>query len=293
MEAIALVDALKRVLKSRGLTYAEIAKGLGLSEASVKRIFSRRDFTLERIDEICRIAGVDFADLARSASEERPGADRLTAEQEAELVSDPKLLLVALCAVNNWTFDEIVATYDLTRAECTRLLLRLDRHRIVELAPGNRIRPLISRTFSWRPGGPIQRFFHERIQAEYLASAFDRPDELLLFASGMLSHASSAELVARLRLRADQLELVVVDRARHREELRRARTARQLIVAVVGRAVRDRVAAPQVYAVDRMLERVDERTIVQRASAQRALAAVDDLRADRVRGPKREPVRDR
>ncbi|HQU50580.1 MAG TPA: helix-turn-helix transcriptional regulator [Casimicrobiaceae bacterium] len=214
MEAIALVDALKRVLKSRGLTYAEIAKGLGLSEASVKRIFSRRDFTLERIDEICRIAGVDFADLARSASEERPGADRLTAEQEAELVSDPKLLLVALCAVNNWTFDEIVATYDLTRAECTRLLLRLDRHRIVELAPGNRIRPLISRTFSWRPGGPIQRFFHERIQAEYLASAFDRPDELLLFASGMLSHASSAELVARLRRVARDFA------EQHRDDLR-------------------------------------------------------------------------
>lgn len=199
MEATALVDALKRVLKSRGLTYADIAGGLGLSEASVKRIFSRRDFTLERIDEICRIAGVDFAELARAASEERASKEHLTVEQETEIVSDPKLLLVALCAVNNWTLDEIVRTYDLTRAECTRCLARLDRLRIIELAPGDRIRPLISRTFSWRPGGPIQRFFHARIEAEYLGSRFDRPDELFLFASGMLSRASSAELVTRLR----------------------------------------------------------------------------------------------
>jgi transcriptional regulator with XRE-family HTH domain len=199
MEATALVDALKRVLKARGLTYADIAAGLGLSEASVKRIFSRRDFTLVRVDEICRIAGVDFADLARAASEDRPGAASLTLEQETAIVSEPKLLLVALCAVNNWTFDEIVATYALSVAECTRLLVRLDRLRIVELAPGNRIRPMISRTFSWRPGGPIQRYFHARIQDEYLASRFDRPDELFVFVSGMLSHASSAELIARLR----------------------------------------------------------------------------------------------
>jgi len=137
------------VLKSRGLTCADIAGGLGLSEATVKRIFSRRDFTLERIDEICRIAGVDFAEL--------------------------------------------------TRAECTRCLARLDRLRIIELAPGDRIRPLVSRAFSWRPGGPIQRYFHARIQDEYLGSRFDRPDELFLFTSGMLSHASSAELLTRLR----------------------------------------------------------------------------------------------
>lgn len=199
MDATALVDALKRVLKSRGLTYADIAGGLGLSEATVKRIFSRRDFTLERIDEVCRIAGIDFAELVRAASEERASTEHLSAEQEAEIVSDPKLLLVALCAVNNWTLDEIVRTYDLTRAECTRCLARLDRLRIIELAPGDRIRPLVSRTFSWRPGGPIQRYFHARIQDEYLGSRFDLPNELFLFTSGMLSHASSAELVTRLR----------------------------------------------------------------------------------------------
>ena len=199
MDAAALVDALKRILKAKGLTYADIARGLDLSEASVKRIFSRREFTLERLDEVCRIAGVDFAELARAASEQAATSQQLTAAQEEEIVSDPKLLLVALCAVNNWTFDEMVATYDLPAAEATRCLARLDRHRIIELGPGNRIRPLISRSFAWRPGGPIQRFFQARIQDEYLASAFDGPGEVFLFVSGMLSHASRAELIARLK----------------------------------------------------------------------------------------------
>jgi transcriptional regulator with XRE-family HTH domain len=150
MHATTLVDALKRLLKGRGITYATLAQGLGISEASVKRMFSRRDFTLQRLEDVCRIAGVEFAELARAAGAENTGIAHLTVEQEEEIVSDPMLLLVALCAVGNWTVEQITKTYNLTLAECIGCLTRLDRRRIIELQPGNRIRPLISRTSSRR-----------------------------------------------------------------------------------------------------------------------------------------------
>lgn len=44
-----LIDVLKRELKARGLTYLDVAKRLDLSEASVKRMFSTRDFMLSRL----------------------------------------------------------------------------------------------------------------------------------------------------------------------------------------------------------------------------------------------------
>lgn len=199
MQASSLVDALKLMLRGRDLTYADVATGLGLSEASVKRMFSRRDFTLQRLSDVCRIAGIEFAELARAVAEGDSGVSQLTIEQEQEIVSDPKLMLVALCAVNNWTLEQIVATYEMSQAECIRCLVRLDRRRIIELQPGNRVRPLISRTFSWRPDGPIQRYFRSRIEAEYLSSKFDRAGELFVFVSGMLSQASTTELVGQLR----------------------------------------------------------------------------------------------
>ena len=34
-----LIDAIKRLLKSRGMNYAQLATRIGLSEASVKRMF--------------------------------------------------------------------------------------------------------------------------------------------------------------------------------------------------------------------------------------------------------------
>jgi transcriptional regulator with XRE-family HTH domain len=214
MHASVLVDALKRMLRGRGITYAALARALGLSEASVKRMFSRRDFTLQRLEEVCEAAGIDFADLAHEATDTAAGMTHLTVEQEEEIVSDPRLKLVALCAVGNWTFDDIVQTYDIPPAEVLRYLARLDRRRIVELQPGNRIRPLISRTFSWLPDGPIQRYFRDRVEHEYLGSKFDRGGELFLFVSGMLSRTSTADLIARLRkVAGDFAELHNDDRA--------------------------------------------------------------------------------
>ena len=64
-----LVTALKKELKSAQMTYADLAKALGMAESSVKRMLSRGDMPLSRIDAICRALKLDFADLAMSNSD--------------------------------------------------------------------------------------------------------------------------------------------------------------------------------------------------------------------------------
>lgn len=44
-----LIDTLKRALKAQGLSYADVAKELNLSEASVKRLFSQSGFSLAQL----------------------------------------------------------------------------------------------------------------------------------------------------------------------------------------------------------------------------------------------------
>jgi DNA-binding Xre family transcriptional regulator len=194
-----LVDALKRELRMRGITYASLASQLQLSEASVKRMFSRRDFTLRRLDDICRCAQVEFSELARAVTRDDTLLANLTLEQEKEIVSDRKLFLAAVCVLNHVTFDQIVETYDISSAECVKLLTRLDKLKFIELLPGNRVKLLVSRTFAWLPDGPIQRFFNHQAHDEFFRSRFNRPDEFMLVVNGMLSKTSSAEVVARLK----------------------------------------------------------------------------------------------
>src|SRR5258707_3786907 len=152
-----LVDTLKRELRSRGITYAAVAKHLGMSEASVKRMFARKEFTLSRLDRICERAGMEFSELARLIAPQDAVISQLSYEQEKEFVENHKLMLVALCTLNHWSFDDIVAAYDIPPAECVKLLARLDRLKFIELLPNNRIRLLVSRAFAWIPDRPIQR----------------------------------------------------------------------------------------------------------------------------------------
>jgi transcriptional regulator with XRE-family HTH domain len=225
----ALIDVMKRELKARGITYDRVARHLGLSVATVKRMFSRRDFTLKRLDEICQLANTEFSELVRSLNRDEPQISELTYEQEKEIVADKKLFLVAVCVLNHATFEQIVGTYELTAAECIRLLTRLDRLKFIELQPSNRIKLLVSRTFSWLPDGPIQRFFKEQAHHEFFRSRFHGADEFMLVVNGMLSQASSAAVVARLKRIAREFSDL------HNEDVRlplEQRSAMSLLVAV-------------------------------------------------------------
>ncbi|MGH8806290.1 MAG: helix-turn-helix domain-containing protein, partial [Noviherbaspirillum sp.] len=64
LQATSLVDSLKRELKARGITYADLAARINMSEASVKRMFSQKNFTLQRLDDILQATQIDFRDVA-------------------------------------------------------------------------------------------------------------------------------------------------------------------------------------------------------------------------------------
>ena len=194
-----LVDLLKRELRRRGVTYAQLGRRLGISEASVKRMFSRKDFTLARLDLVCELLGAELSDLAGMLRRDEGLIPSPTLEQEKAVVADRKLLLTAVCVLNHMSIDEIVSTYDLTKNECVRLLVRLDRLGIIRLQVNNRVKLLVARHFSWLPDGPLQRFFTRHALGDYFGARFDGPEEYMKFATGMLSQKSSDELIGRLK----------------------------------------------------------------------------------------------
>ncbi|MDX1457893.1 MAG: helix-turn-helix domain-containing protein [Marinobacter sp.] len=209
----AIVDALKRALREYGLTYQQVAEELGLSEASVKRLFSQRQFSLQRLDQVCNLMGLEISDLIRQLEPETR-IDRLSANQEQELVSDIVLLLVAICVLNRWHFQQILDNYSLSEHEVITRLARLDRMGLIELLPGNRIKPLITHDFQWQRNGPIQQFFESQVQADFFQCRFNRPGELRLFLNGMLSPRSNDVMQQKLR------RLALDFRHCHQEDLR-------------------------------------------------------------------------
>lgn len=182
--------ALKRCLKARGMTYAGLAPHLGLSEQSVKRLFSSGGFTLERIEQICRLLDMDLFELARHAQSEAATATELTIAQEQALAQEPRLLLVFHLLLSGWRPAEIVEAYDLSDPQCITALAKLDRLRLIDLTPGNEVRLRTARLITWRRNGPIRRAYQERVLHEFFDARFESPGELLQFEAKELSRAS-------------------------------------------------------------------------------------------------------
>ncbi len=88
-ESARIIDVLKRTLKTRGLTYRDIAGKVSLSEASIKRVFAEETFTLQRLEKICTAIGMTVGELVRMASETHDANSQyLTLEQEQLLAAN-------------------------------------------------------------------------------------------------------------------------------------------------------------------------------------------------------------
>lgn len=195
----ALVQTLKRSLKAHDITYADVAKQLELSEASVKRLFVENSFSLARLDTICQMMDMEMTDLFKQMEEQSSKLEQLSVEQEQLISEDLMLLLIMICVLNRWTFKDIISFYHINEHQCIQKLALLDRLQIIDLLPKNRIKLKLAANFTWLKGGPIQQFFQQTIANEYFDSQFNEDNEKLLVLNGMLSHSANQEFQRKMQ----------------------------------------------------------------------------------------------
>lgn len=207
-----LLRALKQVLKLRGMRYADLAAGLGVSEPTVKRLLSTGRIDLARLDRICELLEIDIFELARLARGARGHRARLEPAQEAALAADPRLLLVFHLLCNDWKVPAIRREFELDAPAMTLLLARLDRLRLIELLPRDRIRLRVAHDFEWRDDGPVRRRYAQVATGEFLRDAFSGRDALLVMEVRELADSSIAVLQRKLEhLAAEFREMAGVD----------------------------------------------------------------------------------
>src|SRR5438105_1600626 len=135
-ETSVIISVLKQSLRQRGITYKQVARALDISESSVKRLFTQGDFSLTRLEQVCALMQLEIADLLERTREAAGRLTELSEEQERELISDSKLLLVGILATSHWSLASMLSNYSFTESELVRLLARLDRTGIIALQPG-------------------------------------------------------------------------------------------------------------------------------------------------------------
>ena len=209
-----IVETLKKVLKARGMTYADLALALRVSTPTIKRLFSQRTFTLERLEEILKVLELDFHELARMSHGRRSGPAELSVEQESALAKDARLFSVFWLLCNEWRFDEIVSEFRLGAAQITSYFARLERLRLIDWRPGNRARLRVPKHYVWRTGGPLRKAYGLKVVTEFMRARFDAPHDAFHFEAQELSAESAIVVKRRLeRVAAEINELVEIDAA--------------------------------------------------------------------------------
>lgn len=209
MQTTLLLQTLKQCLKAQGKTYADVADALDLSEASVKRMFSEQQFSLQRLDSVCNMLGLEISDLVKQMDASQAKIEQLTRSQEIEIIQDMELTLVTVCVFNHWSIEDITNYFTLSHEECIGKLLKLDKIGIIELLPHNKVKLLVSPNFSWIEDGPFERFFRDHIGQEYFNSNFKGEYGRLHVLNGSLSQASAAEFQRKfMRLVREFTEVV-------------------------------------------------------------------------------------
>lgn len=194
-----LIQAIKQELKSTQTTYAELAAKLGMAESSVKRMFSKGDMSLSRVDDICKALQIDFSDLARKVADAQPMLTQLTIEQERAVTTDKKLLVIAICVLSRWTFEQIITQYRISEPECIKYFAQLDRLGAIELRPNNQYRLKLDKTFRWHPNGPVMNFFRDHALLDYFSGNFANKDENFTLVFGNVNPAAVPALIERMQ----------------------------------------------------------------------------------------------
>lgn len=210
-----IVASLKRVMKSRQITYRELARRIRLSEASVKRIFSRATLTLGRLDQICRALDLSLGELVRLSSESSADApELLTLEQEKALAADRNLLACFYLFANGRSGRDVAVELGVDERAVRRWMVRLDALRLIEMRSKLRARSRAASVIAWRRDGPLRLLYEKQVRHEFLQEPFDRTGEALHFLSAELSEASTKVLLRKMeRMAGEFRDLAELDRA--------------------------------------------------------------------------------
>jgi len=204
-----IIDALRLHLKARNITYKELAHAIGLSEVSVKRLFTGGDCGLDRLEQICQYLHLEFSDLFKTTPRKRKLIRHLSLAQEKEFAQDPKLLMAAVCALTHWPVADIHKHLQLTRSQVQVLLKRLDDMGFLEVQASDRYRLLVASSFSWISGGPIMQMV-QSVSDDFFSDGFDGAGEILRIMNMRVSRQAQEQLKARL----EQIALEYEDQAR-------------------------------------------------------------------------------
>lgn len=179
MENRLLADAfeiLKRTLRARGMTYAQVAESLALSEVSVKRMFAQRDCKMSRLFEICALLDLPPEEVLQRARRTQSNASYLPRSTEAALAADPSLFHFFILLREDFPARDIAKIYGLTPLDIDHYGRALETLGLAELLPESQVRLTTPQPIKFRKFGALHPLV-KQINQQFVLDTIDGDNE--------------------------------------------------------------------------------------------------------------------
>lgn len=138
------LQALKKALKEKRITYRELATRLGVSEVSVKRRLNNPELSLEKLLAIAQCADVNVAELIANA-QAKPTFSYYSKTQDRAFYLNPHLhSYFDQLFIKRKTTKEIKREFALSESSTYLYLRKLEELELIEILPSGDVNILVS-----------------------------------------------------------------------------------------------------------------------------------------------------
>lgn len=193
-----VVEALKHRMKTQGITYATMAKRIGVSEATMKRYLTQGRFNLETLENMCGALHASLEELLIAYGEHAATENRshFSEQQEEALAKSDLLFAIYYSLGGGYNFESLQENFDISETVLIKLLVQLDRLGLVDYVANDKIRLKQPTDAQWIPSGPLWAKYQRQAVLEFFSSDFSGENEHLQVTVGPVL-PETATVIAR------------------------------------------------------------------------------------------------
>lgn len=131
----AILQALKKTIRARGYTYADLAKKMSVSEVTIKRLFSSDHVSMKHLLRICDVLNVSLLDIAAIARDVSHPEYVLNEAQDRHFAANPRHYAIFIDLYRRKPASEVRKYWNLNEHDFFKVLRDLEKLGLLDVLP--------------------------------------------------------------------------------------------------------------------------------------------------------------
>lgn len=163
------IQVIKLKAKSLGRTQQDLAHSLSVSLPTIKRWYGGGNLTLGSLKKIANEVGLSLTEVFASIEESNQSTFNYTPEQEVFFAKHPDFLAYFDNLLRGQTPAQIQRKFGLSERKSIQFLSKLEKLKLIEWLPKNKVRLLVTGEPVWRLKGPLSTKLRQDVFESFMA----------------------------------------------------------------------------------------------------------------------------